>query len=122
MEKHLEWTILLQNLQIELYQNKKKTVQQHLEQRTSTNKVEKGLLIKLPKKENLKECKNWRGIILLPVMSKILGTKLIDRITDGLDDKLRKEQAGFRSGRRTTEQIFILRNITEQVNEWQATL
>ena len=35
---------------------------------------------------------------------------------------LKEEQAGFRKGRGTTEQVFILRNIIEQVNEWQATL
>ena len=40
----------------------------------------------------------------------------------GIDQKLRKEQAGFRSGRGTTEQIFISRSILEQVNEWQVTL
>nr|KAG5707675.1 hypothetical protein BaRGS_003250 [Batillaria attramentaria] len=40
----------------------------------------------------------------------------------GTDNILRKEQAGFRKGRSTLEQIFILRNIMEQVNEWQATL
>lgn len=51
------------------------------------------------------------------VMSKLLGRILIDRITDDIDDKLRKEMAGFRSGRGTTEQIFILRNIIEQMNE-----
>lgn len=51
------------------------------------------------------------------VMSKLLGRILIDRITDDIDDKLRKEKAGFRSGRGTTEQIIILRNIIEQVNE-----
>ena len=33
--------------------------------------------------------------------------------------KLRKEQAGFRAKRSTTEQIFILRNILEQANEWR---
>jgi len=33
-----------------------------------------------------------------------------------------KEQAGFRSKRSTTEQIFILRNILEQANEWRAGL
>ena len=40
----------------------------------------------------------------------------------GLTTGFVKTQAGFRSGRGTTEQIFILRNILEQVNEWQATL
>jgi len=35
---------------------------------------------------------------------------------------LRKEHVGFRKGRGTVDQIFILRNILEQVNEWNATL
>lgn len=51
------------------------------------------------------------------VMSKLLGRILIDRITYGIDDKLRKEKAGFRSDRGTTEQIVIQRNIIEQMNE-----
>ena len=85
-------------------------------------KWKKGLIIKLPKKGNLKECKNSRGITLLPVVGKILGRILIDRIREGIDRRLRKEQAGYRKGRSTTEQVFILRNIIEQVNEWQATI
>jgi len=85
-------------------------------------KWKRGLIIKIPKKGNLRECKNWRGVTLLSVVSKILGRIVIDRIRMGFDCRLRKEQAGFRSGRGTTEQIFILRNILEQVNEWQATL
>ena len=56
------------------------------------------------------------------VPSKVFGRVLIDRIRDGVNSKLRDEQAGFRSGRGTVEQIFILRNIIEQVVEWQATL
>ena len=35
---------------------------------------------------------------------------------------LRKEQAGFRQERGTTEQIFILKNIVEQVCEWRSSL
>ena len=35
---------------------------------------------------------------------------------------MRDEQAGFKSGRGTVEQIYILQNIIEQVVEWQATL
>ena len=85
-------------------------------------KWKKGIIIKLPKKENLKKCKNWRGITLQPIVSKVLGRILINRIREGVDHKLRKEQAGFRAGRGTVKQIFILRNIIEQTNEWQATL
>ena len=82
----------------------------------------KGLIVKIPKKGDLKECKNWRGVTLLPVASKVMGRVIIQRIQNGVDNVLRKEQAGFRKNRSTVDQIFILRNIIEQVNEWQATL
>ena len=36
--------------------------------------------------------------------------------------EIRKKQAGFRTGKRTTDQIFILRNIIEQCVEWNAPL
>jgi len=85
-------------------------------------KWKRGLIMKILKKGNLRECKNWRGVTLLPAVSKILGRIVIDPICMGIDCRLRKKRAGFRSGRGTTEQIFILRNILEQVNEWQATL
>lgn len=62
-------------------------------------------------KGNTKHCKNWRGISLLAVVGKILCRIIIDRIRIGVDDRLRKEQAGYRKGRGTTEQVFILRNI-----------
>ena len=42
--------------------------------------VNPGLIVKLPKKGNLRECTNWRGITLLPVISKIFGRVLITRI------------------------------------------
>ena len=69
--------------------------------------MERGVIIKIPRKGNLRECENWRGVTLLPVVSKILGRIIIDRIRKGIDHRLHKEQAGFRSGRGTTEQIFI---------------
>ena len=78
--------------------------------------------MKLPKKGNLKNCKNWRGITLLTVVSKVLGRILIDRMKSGVDNRLRKEQAGYRPGRGTTDQVFILRNIIEQSHEWQSSL
>ena len=51
---------------------------------------------------------NWRGITLLPVISKIFGKVLISRIKKGVDNILRKEQAGFRENRSTIDQIFTL--------------
>jgi hypothetical protein len=81
-----------------------------------------GLIVKIPKKGDLTDCGNWRGITLTSVPSKVFGRVLIDRIRDGVDSKLREEQAGFRRGRSTVEQIFILRNIVEQVAEWRSTL
>ena len=76
-----------------------------------------GLIIKLPKKGNLKECKNSRGITFLSVVGKVLGRIIIERVRNGVDRRLRKEQAGYRKGRGTTDQIFILRNIIERVSE-----
>ena len=82
----------------------------------------KGIIIKIPKKGNLQECSNWRGITLLSIPSKILAKVLIMRMSDEVDKNLRKEQAGFRKGRGCTEQIFALRNIIEQCTEWQRQL
>ena len=82
----------------------------------------KGLIVKLPKKGNLRECTNWRGITLPVIASKVLGKILIERLKSGTNKRLRAEQAGFRQGRSTTEQIFILHNIIEQSCEWQAPL
>ena len=80
----------------------------------------KGLIVKIPKKGNLKECTNWRGITLLVTASKVLGKILIESLKSGADKRLRAEQAdlaGFRQGRSTTEQISI-----EQSYEWQTPL
>ena len=92
------------------------------EKETVPSQWTKGLICKIPKKGNLQDCGNWRGVTLLPLVSKVLCKIIISRIQKGVDSALRKEQAGFRKGRGTVEQIFILRNILEQVNEWNASL
>ena len=51
-------------------------------------------IVKLPKK-NLKECKNWRGITLLSVVSKVMGKIVIDRIRTGVESSLEREKQVF---------------------------
>ena len=66
----------------------------------------KCIIIKLAKKGALSDCNKQRGIILLPISSKIMAKIIIQRITDAIDKQLREEQAGFRKGRGCIDQIF----------------
>ena len=81
-----------------------------------------GIIVKIPKKGNLQECSNWRGITLLSIPGKILAKIIILRMNNAVDKVLRNEQAGFRKERGCIEQIFALRNIIEQCTEWQRQL
>ena len=78
-----------------------------------------GIIVKLPKKGNLADCNNWRGVTLLSVPGKALSSVLLERLRDTADDRLREEQAGFTKGRSCCEQIFTLRNIIGQCAEKQ---
>ena len=82
----------------------------------------KGHLVKLPKKGDLGLCKNWRGIMLLSVPSKVLTRIILERLKDAIDEQLRPEQAGFRKDKSCTDQIATLRIIIEQSLEWQSPL
>ena len=57
-----------------------------------------GIIVKIPKKGNLKICNNWRGICVLPAISKINSMVILDRIKDHLYFTIDREQAGFRPG------------------------
>jgi hypothetical protein len=75
---------------------------------------EEGLIIKIPKKGDLANCNNWRGITLLRTSSKILTRVILNRIQDTVEQHLRKEQAGFRKHRSCVDLINTLRIILEQ--------
>ena len=81
-----------------------------------------GLIVKLPKKGDLGECNNWRGITLLPITSKIFSKIIHRRLAAALDEHIRQEQAGFRPGRSCSEHIFTLSQILEQSKEWNTPL
>ena len=81
-----------------------------------------GVIIKIPKKGDLGDCNNWRGITLLSLTSKIFSHIILQRIKTTVDNILRQEQAGFRKGRSCIDHIFVLRQILEQSHEWNSTL
>ncbi|VDP83809.1 unnamed protein product, partial [Schistosoma mattheei] len=80
------------------------------------------LLIKMPKKGDLSNCDNYRGITLLSIPRKVFNRVLLDRMNHCVDAQLRDQQAGFRKDRSCTDQIATLRIIVEQSIEWDSSL
>ena len=66
------------------------------------------------------ECGNYRAISLISVSSKVLMRVLLNRMKPKFEEGLRKEQAGFRGGRSTVDQIFALRQVLEK--RWEFAL
>nr|KAG5700998.1 hypothetical protein BaRGS_022709 [Batillaria attramentaria] len=81
-----------------------------------------GIVIKLPKKGDLRDCSNYRGIMLLSVPGKVLNRILLERMREAVDPVLRDQQAGFRRNRSCADQIASLRIIVEQSLEWNSPL
>ena len=81
-----------------------------------------GIVVKLPKKGDLADCSNYRGIMLLSVPGKVLNRVLLERMKEAVDPKLRDQQAGFRRNRSCADQIATLRIIVEQSLEWNSPL
>ncbi|XP_056020464.1 uncharacterized protein LOC130054522 [Ostrea edulis] len=53
---------------------------------------------------------------------KVLSRVILDRIAEVTDPLMRQKQAGFRKGKSCVDQIFALRQILEQSNEWNSPL
>ena len=67
------------------------------------------LIITLPKKGNLQVCQNYRTISLISHPSKVMLKVILNRLKPQAEKIIAEEQAGFREGRSTTEQIFNVR-------------
>ena len=72
------------------------------------------LVIPLPKKGNLKLCQNYRTISLISHPSKVMLRIILNRLKSKAEELLADEQAGFRAGRSTVEQIFNCRVMMEK--------
>ena len=82
----------------------------------------KAVFLPLPKKGDTRECANNRTIALISHASKVLLHIIAERIRNHLENELPPEQAGFRRGRGTRNQIGNLRNLMEKNREFQQPL
>ena len=80
------------------------------------------LLITLPKKGNLQLCQNYRTISLISHPGKVMLKIILNRLQQQAEEIIAEEQAGFRAGRSTTEQIFNLRILCEKYLQHQQNL
>ncbi len=76
----------------------------------------KGIIIPLHKKESRMVPENYRGISLLPTVSKVYTKLLTGRLLDWAESNevLCKEQYGFRPAHRTTDAVFIVQSLIEK--------
>jgi exonuclease III len=86
--------------------------------RRTPSSWQSALLTPIFKKGSAKEPKNYRGIAVLPVIGKILSVIILKRIIGHLDSQLEESQAGFRPGRSTVDNIFVLRQILERRQQY----
>ena len=89
---------------------------------TPPNQWTTSVIVPLPKKGDLSQMTNYRGISLLSIAAKVYNKILLNRIRDHMDPILRKNQAGFRPGRSCAQQIHILRRIMEGFQDYQLPL
>ena len=80
------------------------------------------LVITLPKNGNLQLCQNYRTISLISHPSKVMLKIILNRLKPETEKIIAEEQAGFRPGRSTTEQIFSLRILCERYLQHQQDL
>jgi len=62
-------------------------------------------------------CKNYRTIALVAQANKIMLKIVLERIRKKTESEINNEQAGFRGGRGTRDQITNLRILMQKLNE-----
>jgi hypothetical protein len=67
-----------------------------------------GLIVPLPKKGDLTDAGNWRGITLLPHVTKLYNKLLMMRVVKAVDVHLQPTQNGFRPARGCVQHIAAL--------------
>ena len=68
----------------------------------------KAVIIPIDEKGNRKECSNYRGFRLLSVCGKVYTGLLQQRLKIYVEEIISEEQEGFRGGRVTIDQLFVI--------------
>ena len=81
----------------------------------------RSVLVPIPKKGNVKDCSNYRTITLISHTSKVMLKILQARLQQYVNRENPDDQAGFRKGRGTRDQIDNIYWIIEKAREFQKT-
>ena len=91
----------------------------NLEHSTVATGLERSIFILILKKDNAKECSNYRTIALISHAGKVMLKILQARPQQYVNHELPEFQAGFRKGRGTRGQIANIRWTIEKAREFQ---
>ena len=80
----------------------------------------KSVIISVPKKGTRTECANHRGISLLDISGKLLLHIILNRLIVHIGPLLRNQQASFLPGKSCIDQIFSIRILLQQCEEWSS--
>ena len=76
------------------------------------------IIVNIFKKNDIKECGNYRGISLLSVPGKVYALILLDKLSARMEATVSENQAGFRRGRGTSDHLFTLTQILSNASEF----
>ena len=79
-------------------------------------------VVPIPKKGDLHDCDNWRGISLSDIVGKVFARILQERLQKVVEDMLLDSPCGFRKGQGCVDMIFVARQIAEKTREHNMTL
>ena len=80
------------------------------------------LVITLPMIGNLQQCQNYRTISLISHPGKVMLKIILNRLKPQAEKIIAQEQAGFRAGRSTKDQIFNLHILCQKYLQHQQEL
>ena len=83
------------------------------------NSLLTSLLVTLPKKGDPSQPTNYRGIALMPTISKLFDRLLLHRLRKRINPLLRASQNGFRPDRSTQQHIMCLRILIDAAEAYQ---